>query len=163
MKNKLLRIILFRLLTSLFILFLVISFVFILIHLAPGNPANKFLSSNLSAKLYEEISTSYNLNNSLIEQYFSFVKNTLTGNLGISYNYRAPVVSIIKDYFSFTIMFGILAFGFQMVFTFLLVYVTFNKSNKFEKFLSNINLTLYSIPIFISSVFLMCFVSIQVL
>lgn len=155
MKDKLPRIIMLRILSSLFILFLVISFVFALIHLSPGNPAQKFLSPNLNQKLFEEISSSYNLNGSLFEQYRSFVLNIFKGDFGVSYNYRQPVIMLIKDYFLFTIIFGLIAFIFQMVVTLFLVYLAVKfKSEKFDLFLSKINLTLYSIPRFISGVLL---------
>ncbi|MBU0475982.1 MAG: ABC transporter permease [Bacteroidetes bacterium] len=155
MNSKLLRIMALRILSSIFVLFLVISLVFVIIHLAPGNPSQKYLSPNLSQKLYEEVSESYNLNSSLFNQYLAFVKNVINGDLGISYNYRQPVISVIKSYLSFTIIFGFISFFLQMIVAFILVYLTFIfKSEKFEKYLVNINLTIYSIPIFISSILL---------
>ena len=136
------------------ILFFVVSLVFVIIHLSPGNPAQKFLSPNLNQKLFEEISESYKLNDSLIDQYTAFIKNSFAGNFGISYNYREPVNLVIKKYFSFTLLFGLFSFSFHIIITFLLVYFTFRSAKKFEKLFSNITLTLYSVPIFISSVLL---------
>lgn len=155
MNNKFLRLITLRILSSIFVLFLIITLVFIVIHLAPGNPAQKYLSPNLSQKLFEEISESYNLNSSIFEQYISFVKNVLVGDFGISYNFREPVTLVIKSYLSFTIIFGLISFFLQMIVTFILIYLTFIfKSEKFEKILAGINLSIYSIPVFISSILL---------
>jgi peptide/nickel transport system permease protein len=155
MNNKLLRIFLLRIFSSMIVLFLVISFVFVLIHIAPGNPAQKYLSPNLSQKLFEEVSNSYSLNKSLFGQYIAFVKNIIMLDFGVSYNYHKPVAEIITRYFSFTVLFGLISFVFQMIITFIMVYITIIlKSEKFEKTLSNINITFYSIPIFISSIFL---------
>ena len=156
MNDSLTRKILLRILSSLLILFLVVSFVFAIIHLAPGNPSLKYLSPKLTPTLFNEISESYKLNNSLAEQYIAFVKNLIIGDFGVSYSYREPVVTVVKEYFPFTILFGFLSFIFQISITFLLVYFTYHlNSQSFEKILSSINLTLYSVPVFISSVLLL--------
>lgn len=162
MNREHLKIISSRLLSSIFVIFLVVSFVFIIIHIAPGNPAYKYISPKFSPEVFEKISESYNLNNSIAEQYFSFIANVFSGDLGVSYNYREPVISVIVPYLKFTFAFATLAFIFQIVVSFLLVYFVIHyKSKIIAKYLSNINLTLYSIPVFITSVFLIYFFSYQ--
>jgi len=162
MNREHLKIISSRILSSILVLFLVVSFVFVIIHTSPGNPAHKYLSPKLSPELYEEISESYNLNSSIVEQYYSFIANVFSGDLGVSYNYREPVISVILPYLRFTIIFATIAFIFQIVVSFLLVYfVVHYNSRVLAKYLSNINLSLYSIPVFITSVFLVYFFSYQ--
>jgi len=162
MNKEHLKIISSRILSSLLVLYLVVSFVFIIIHVAPGNPANKYLSPKLSAELYKEISESYNLNSSVTEQYFSFIKNVFSGDLGVSYNYREPVLTVILPYLKFTIIFATLAFTLQIIISFLLVYFAIHYNSKvLDRLLSNINLSFYSIPVFITSVFLIYFFSFQ--
>ncbi|MCF6271349.1 MAG: ABC transporter permease [Melioribacteraceae bacterium] len=162
MNKEYIKIVASRILSSLLVLFLVVSFVFLIIHISPGNPAHKYLSPKLSSELYKEISDSYNLNSSLVEQYFSFVKNVFSGDLGVSYNYREPVVSVILPYLKFTLIFATLSFLFQIVVSVLLVYfVVHYNSKRFAKYLSNLNLSLYSVPVFITSVFLIYFFSYQ--
>jgi len=108
MRNELIKIFFLRLITSFVILFLVVSFVFVIIHISPGNPAQKFITPTINQKLYEEINSSYSLNESLVNQYLSFIQNTFSGDLGISFNYRKHVMNVIKPYISFTILFGII-------------------------------------------------------
>ena len=110
MKEHLLKIILLRILSSFLVLFFVVSFVFVLIHISPGNPSHKFISPGLSPQLFEEISESYKLNEPIIEQYYAFVVNIASGDFGYSYNYREPVLTVIKNYFTFTLFFGLASF-----------------------------------------------------
>jgi len=154
-KNKLWKIILRRIFSSVVLLFFVITFVFFLIHLSPGNPAQKFLSPDFDTKLFNQIYTSYNLGGNIFAQYFAYLGNVLTGNFGISYIYREPVTEVISKYLPFTLVFGAVSFVLQIAISFLLVFFTFRcQSKRFEKLISNINLTLYSIPVFISSILL---------
>jgi len=151
-----------RILSSIFVLFLVVSFVFIIIHIAPGNPAYKYISPKFSQEVFDKISESYNLNSSIADQYLSYIKNVFSGDLGVSYNYKEPVVDVLLPYLKFTLVFATLAFIFQIIISFLLVYFVVQSNSKIiAKYLSNINLTLYSIPVFITSLFLIYFFSFQ--
>jgi len=162
MNREHLKIISSRLFSSILVFFLVVSFVFLIIHTSPGNPANKYLSPKLSPELFNKISESYNLNSSIVEQYYSFIVNVCSGDLGVSYNYREPVVSVILPYLKFTIIFATFTFVFQIIIAFLLVYIVVHYNSKIiAKYLSNINLTLYSIPVFVTSLFFIYFFSYQ--
>ncbi len=158
MNSSLLKIIFHRISSSLLVLFLVISFVFVIIHLSPGDPSLKYLSPKLSPKLFKEISEMYKFNGTFIEQYIAFVRNIFSGDFGISYSYRQSVTTVVKDYFIFTILFGLVAFSFQIIAALLLAYLSFHfKSRWLEKMLSSISLTLYSVPLFISGILLLYF------
>jgi peptide/nickel transport system permease protein len=162
MKNEMAKIFLLRILSSVIILFLVISFVFVLIHSAPGNPAQKFISPTLNQKLFEEVRDTYKLQDSLIDQYLVFLKNSISGDFGISFNYRKPVINVISKYFTFTMLFGITAFFFQILISFLMVYMSIKIGRSwFQKLLANINLTIYSVPIFVSGILLVYIFSFQ--
>jgi peptide/nickel transport system permease protein len=162
MNKEYIKIIINRILTSLLILFFVVSLVFVVIQLSPGNPAQKYLSPKLSPKLYAEISEAYNLNSPIHEQYLSFIKNVFSGNLGTSYNYRESVLSVVFPYLKFSLIFGIISFSLQILISFLLVYLVVRYRLKFiKKRLSNLNLALYSIPVFITSLFLVYLFSFQ--
>ena len=144
-----------RILSSILVLFLLISFVFIIIRLSPGDPAQKYLSPKLSPKLHEEISNSYQLDRSIAEQYFAFVKNIFVGDFGISYTYRKPVVSVIGEYLPFTFFFSLTAFGIQIIISTLLVYFSIKYRDGFvDRILSTSSMVIYAVPVFLSSIFL---------
>ncbi len=161
--NKHLALIIFRrLITSLLVLFLLISLVFIIVRLSPGDPAQKFLSPDLDQKLYKEISESYQLNEPIIAQYFAFLKNIVCGELGVSYSYRVSVSSVIADYLPFTILFSMISFLFQIAISLLLVIISLKKPDGFvDRILSTGSNVVYAVPVFLSSVFLIYLFSYQ--
>lgn len=151
-----------RILTSIVVLFLVITFVFFLIRIAPGNPSQKYLSPGFSPQLAEEINNSFNLNKSSIEQYVSFIKNLSTGNFGISYTYRSPVSTVVYEYLSFTILLTLLAFIMQTVISFWLALKSLKKPNGiFDKFIDKLSLFIYVTPSFVIGLFLILIFSVQ--
>ncbi|MCK7516380.1 MAG: hypothetical protein MZV64_00960 [Ignavibacteriales bacterium] len=103
MKKDFYRAILKRIASSILVLLLLVTFIFLLVRLAPGDPTQKFLSPQLSPQLAEKVTKSFGLDQPIHLQYFSFVKNLFSGDFGISYNYRQPVFTVVKDYFLFTL------------------------------------------------------------
>ena len=162
MKNSLTKVLLRRLFSSLIILFLLISVIFILLRIAPGDPVQKFISPELSNELAEKVRESFRLNGTLFDQYLNFIKNLLTGDFGISYNYRSPVISVIKDYFFFTLIFSLISFTVQITFSYLLALKAYrNKGGLVDKALSGISLVIYSIPSFVIAVILIYIFSVS--
>ncbi|MEN8192413.1 MAG: ABC transporter permease [Bacteroidota bacterium] len=161
--NKHIFAILFRrFLSSLFVLFLLISFVFIIIRLSPGDPSQKYLSPKLSPKLHEEISKSYMLDESITKQYIAFAKNIFKGDLGTSYNYRRSVVSVIGDYLPFTIIFSITSFIIQILASTVLVFLSLRYRNSLiDRILSETSNIIYAVPVFLTSVLLIYLFSYQ--
>src|SRR3990172_1101810 len=90
-----------RLFSSVITLFLLISFVFILLRLAPGDISQKLVSPELSPELAEKVREAFHLNDSVAEQYKAFVINLVKGDFGISYNYMQPVTEVLWDYLPF--------------------------------------------------------------
>ena len=105
MKKEIYWAILKRIASSVLVLLLLVTFIFLLVRLAPGNPAQKYLSPKLSPQLAENVTRSFGLDKPIYVQYYTFVKNLFLGDFGISYNYRQPVFTVIKDYFLFTLIF----------------------------------------------------------
>jgi len=95
------------------------------------------------------------LNEPVVEQYFAFLSNVVKGDLGISYNYRQPVLEVVWEYFSFTFVFSILSIFIQILFSFsIALFVSRRKNNLLNKGISNLSLFVYSIPSFVLGVFL---------
>ena len=128
MKNETLKILLKRTISSLVVLFLLMTFIFILLRVSPGDPADKFISPRLSPQLVAHVKESFNLNGSVLDQYKSFVVNLCKGDFGISYNYRMPVFSVIIDYLRFTLSFSLISFILQISFGFLFAIISCAKN-----------------------------------
>ena len=160
MKKELIKVLLKRISTSLVVLFLLITFVFFLLRISPGDPTQRFISPQLNPELAQKIKESFNLNSSLIDQYKSFILNLANGNLGISYNYRLPVTSVIGEYLPFTLFFASISFVIQIFFGFFLALAAIKKRNGIlDRIVSKTSLAVYATPSFVIGVILIFFFS----
>ena len=162
LKSKVAKTLFYRFLSSLLTLFLLVSFLFILIRLSPGNPTDKYVSSKLGNELSEKMSEKFSLNEPVVDQYFSFVSNIFSGELGVSYNYHLPVLNVVWEYFSFTLIFATISFILQISMSIWLVILVIRNQNKWlEKLASNFSLFVYSIPAFVVGVALIYIFSVS--
>ncbi|WP_457580516.1 ABC transporter permease [Ensifer canadensis] len=74
---------------------LVMIFIFLLVRLLPGDPAIAMAEAKATDAQLEQIRHNLGLDQPLPIQFFVFVKNTLTGDLGRSIMLKAPVTEII--------------------------------------------------------------------
>ncbi len=155
MTKEFLILLLKRILASLVVLFLLVSFIFILLRVSPGDPTLKFVSPGLSPRLAEKIKTSFDLNAPVLHQYYHFLINTAGGNFGISYQYHKPVFRVIAEYLPFTIIFSIISFIFQIGFGFIFALAGVKKAGgKLDRALSKLSLAVYAMPSFVLGVLL---------
>ena len=162
MKPEIIKTLIKRFLSSLLTLFLLVSFLFIIIRLSPGDPTDKYISAKLGNELSERIAENFSLNQPVIDQYFSFISNALNGDMGVSYNYRLPVFQVIWNYFSFTLVFATISFVLQIILSVALALWIIKKQNRrLENFISDTSLLVYSIPAFVLGVALIYFFSVN--
>ncbi|USK66879.1 ABC transporter permease [Peribacillus frigoritolerans] len=86
-----------RLLLTIPILFLVSVLTFSLIHLIPGDPAQVILGQEATPEAYESLRTELGLDKPIVVQYFTWVGNVVTGDLGLSITDRVPVTELISQ------------------------------------------------------------------
>jgi peptide/nickel transport system permease protein len=87
-----------RLLHALPLLVCVIVFNFFLIHLAPGDPIQALVGEFPAPESYiADMRKVFGLDQPLYIQLLLYLKNILTGDLGFSFYYRQPVLSVILD------------------------------------------------------------------
>ncbi|WP_285240869.1 ABC transporter permease [Pseudarthrobacter sp. MEB009] len=98
-----------RLSQSLLTIFLTVSTVFVLIRMAPGDPAYALAGPLASTGDLEKIRTSMGLNEPLFTQYGIFVKELAAGNIGKSYSFQAPALDVVLGRLSNTIFLAVLA------------------------------------------------------
>jgi len=153
MKSDIVKTLITRFLSSVLTLFLLVSFLFIIIRLSPGDPTDKYISAKLGSELSERIAEKFSLNQPVTDQYLSFVSNVFRGDMGVSYNYRLPVFEVIWEYFSFTLVFASISFVLQMSLSIWLALWVIKKRKKWlDKFVTNSSLFIYSIPAFVLGV-----------
>jgi peptide/nickel transport system permease protein len=92
-----------RLITGVFILFVLSVVVFLLLRIAPGDPANMRCGIGAPAGCIEAERERLGLNDPYVVQYFDWMKGVLTGDLGDSYVTRRPVIEAIQQRFPVTL------------------------------------------------------------
>ena len=90
-----LRYITTRLLYMIPVLWLVVSVVFLLIHLVPGDPIEQMLGENASATDIQAARHAYGLDVPIGRQYVNYWRGVLHGDLGRSFRFDQPVSRVI--------------------------------------------------------------------
>jgi peptide/nickel transport system permease protein len=98
-----LRQLLTRLLYALPVLWLVVSVVFLLIHLVPGDPILQMLGEGAPATDVAATRHAYGLDLPLSEQYLRYWKGVLHGDLGPSIRFNQSVSRLIAERYPFTL------------------------------------------------------------
>lgn len=92
------RFVLRRLAASFLLLYLVLTAIFFLLHLAPGSPADLlFEGKRISAEYRENLRRIYGLDRPLPEQYVLWLGAVARGDWGMSFSAQRPAASIILD------------------------------------------------------------------
>jgi peptide/nickel transport system permease protein len=92
-----LRYIASRLLYTVPVLWLVVSVVFLLIHLVPGDPIQQMLGEGASSTDVQAARHAYGLDVPVGRQYLNYWKGVLHGDLGRSFRYDQPVSRLIAQ------------------------------------------------------------------
>jgi peptide/nickel transport system permease protein len=134
-----------RLVASLAIIFAVVTFVFILIHVAPGRPCPE----NVDPAVCDELNRQFGLDKSVAEQYWRYVVALAHGNLGVSFADGRPVHKIIAGTIPFTLQLA----GTALLLDFLLglglgIYQAIRVNRLPDVVLGNVTLFIYSLPTF---------------
>ena len=97
MSSPLLRFLAKRLLHTVVVLFGVLVVVFTLLQLVPGDPVRVALGTRFTQESYDALREASGLDRPLLVQFFSYIGNALTGDLGVSFRSGEPVTLILLD------------------------------------------------------------------
>lgn len=75
--------------------FIILTALFFLFHLAPGDPVSRMIDPSMTSEDEAWLIAQLGLDQPLWRQYLLFVRNFFTGNFGISFHYGVPVAQII--------------------------------------------------------------------
>lgn len=98
-----LRYVLSRMLYTLPVLWLVVSVVFLLIHLVPGDPVQQMLGDGAASADIEAARKAYGLDVPLGRQYMNYWKGVLQLDLGRSLRFQQPVSTLISQAYPSTL------------------------------------------------------------
>ena len=134
-----------RLVASVAIVFAVITFIFILIHLAPGKPC----SENLDPRVCTLLTRQFGLDQPIAMQYWRYLVQLAHGNLGMSFSLRRPVWDALVETVPFTLQLA----GAALVLDFVIglglgIYQATRVNRLPDLMLGNVTLFIYSLPTF---------------
>jgi peptide/nickel transport system permease protein len=140
----------------------IIVFTFLLLRLAPGDPAVMMAGEGATPDFVEMIRKVYGLDKPLYEQLAIYMSKLLTGDFGYSFTFKRPVLEVILDRVPTTILLAgtgaLIAIAFGVL---LGVVAAIKKDSLTDSAISSLTLILYSIPIFALAQFLVLFLVIQ--
>ncbi|MEU0071131.1 ABC transporter permease [Streptomyces sp. NPDC006332] len=98
-----------RLGQSLLTVFLTLSTVFVLVRLAPGDPASAYAGPTATSADLERIRSQFGLDKPLITQYGVFLRDLFSGDLGTSYSFHDSALNVVLDRMPYTITLSVAA------------------------------------------------------
>lgn len=101
---RLLKYISKRLIIAFFTLFILVSIVFFMFRVIPGDPISMFIDSGLDQESQQLLLELYGLDKSIPQQYIIYLKGLFTGDLGNSFTYGKPVLDVIAERFLNTLI-----------------------------------------------------------
>ena len=91
------RYVLRRTVQIIFVLWALITIMFFLFRLVPGDPVAMIISAELTESAREALREDWGLNRPLGQQYFLYVKNLLIGDFGLSFYHQEPVWEVLGE------------------------------------------------------------------
>ncbi len=84
----------------------IVTVLFFLMHIAPGDPTAAFFNPNVSPEVIEQMRRNLGLDRPLHEQYVRWLGAFLTGDFGYSFSQFRPVRAVIADALPATLLLG---------------------------------------------------------
>ena len=125
----------------------IVTLLFFLLHLAPGDPTTAFFNPNISPEVLEQMRRNLGLDRPLPEQYVRWLGAFLRGDFGYSFSQFRPVLDVIADALPNTLLLG----GVSLVLVFLVgctigVLQATRQYTRTDHVITLVSLFIYSMP-----------------
>jgi peptide/nickel transport system permease protein len=97
------RYVLKRVAQTVFTAWLTITAVFVLLRMAPGDPAVNYAPPNPSSEQLAAIRHQFGLDQPILQQYFTYLGQVLRGDLGQSFQFRQQALTVVLERLPYTI------------------------------------------------------------
>jgi len=143
------RLIVRRLIMLIPMVWLVATLTFVVVHAAPGSIADLLDHPRLSPEARELIRHRFGLDLSLTQRYFRWLGSIAHGDLGVSFQYRQPVATVIKSALPPTILLAGSALLLDLVMGLALAIAAVRRPDGWlDRTITVLGLTLYGMPSF---------------
>lgn len=151
-----------RLLLAIPTLIAMLTAVFILVRLVPGDPAAVMLGDQASAEALAALRTQLGLDRPMFEQYLAFLGDVLTGNLGVAMSTGRPVLVEVLNVLPWTLQLTAAAIFIGILLGLPLGVWASLRRNAWPDYLGRlISLTGLSFPAFVSAILMLLVFAIQ--
>jgi peptide/nickel transport system permease protein len=138
-----------RLLGAVPLLVGIATLIFVVLHLAPGDPTATLFGPDVPPEVIDQATRTWGLDQPLHVQYFKWLGAAFTGDFGVSYIQSRPVIEIILDALPYTLAITLSTLVLVFVFGVLLgVYQGVRQYSAADNVLSVLALFFYSMPSF---------------
>jgi len=145
-----------RVLRFLVSLVAMLTMIFLVFRIIPGDPTTQLLRADLTAEQRTAILESFGLDKPLHEQYISFMLDAFQGDFGVSYSTQEPVASILLPRLFNTLVIILPAMTVIVASAYLVgTRAGWSRGTRTDKFASYFQLVFRSIPHFVFGVFLL--------
>jgi len=129
---------------------IVVALNFFLFRIMPGDPIRVLIRNpKISADALERVREQFGLNEGRLVQFWIYLRDLFSGELGSSFNYRQPVIDVIMERVPATIMLVGTATVLSIIFGVLLgVILAWKRGTRLDIVGLSISLILYSMPTF---------------
>jgi peptide/nickel transport system permease protein len=139
-----------RLLATIPVMVLVAVIVFLLVHLAPGDPASVIAGDNATSDQIARIRQSLGLDEPLWRQFFIWISHVVQGDLGQSLFWNRPVADLILQRAEPTISLALTTLTFAVILALTLgVLAAWKAGTALDRAVMGIAVTGFSVPVFV--------------
>ncbi len=93
-----------RILYAIPALWLIVTMVFLLAHIVPGDPVAQMLGEGARVEDLQQLRHALGLDQPLLTQYGRYIAGVLHGNLGESFRFQQPVLKVVAQHYPATIV-----------------------------------------------------------
>ncbi|MGI6131675.1 MAG: ABC transporter permease [Bacillota bacterium] len=131
-------------------LWLIVTVMFLLVQMAPGDPATFIAGEgDISDEYLAQVRSEYGLDKPVLVQYGVYLSKVIRGDLGYSFRYRAPVLGLIAERVPATLLLMLIAIGlFAIIGVLLGAAAARRQYSSFDLGLVVLSVCGWSIPIF---------------
>src|SRR6266536_1251412 len=86
-----------------------VTIVFVLLRLAPGDPAVNYAPPNPRSEQLAAVRHEFGLDQPVLGQYLTYLRNRVQGDIGTSFLLRQPVLQVVMDRLLYTVTLAVVA------------------------------------------------------
>ena len=138
-----------RLLEALLLLFGLVTLVFFLSRLLPGDAASVFISPGVSPAVIDQLRQQFGLDRPPLEQFVCWLGAAARGEFGYSFAHHAPVAEVLAEVFPNTVVLGGAALILEIVLAIAVAFLVARSPGSWiDRGLSQASLVAYALPTF---------------